>query len=300
MARVSRVLLAVVALSTVVAACADANPGVVARGEGSPATTTTVAPTTTQAPATTTSTTLPPTTTTTLPPTTTTTPAPVAPEPVQELAAPLAAPIAPSRPGQSGPNVAALQQRLIDLGFWVDKVDGSYGYVTRQAVMAFQKYWGLPRTQVADQRTVDIMNFVTYRAIGLSYQGDLIEVDKSRQVLFVVRDGKVAWVINVSTGSEKPYTEESKKEPGELLTGDAVTPVGRYKVNRERPEGWWEGELGKLYRPKYFRGGIAVHGASNVPAFPASHGCVRVSVNAMDFIWEQNLMPMGIKVWVRD
>ena len=69
-------------------------------------------------------------------------------------------------------------------------------------------------------------------------------------------------------------------------------------MNRERPEGWWEGDLGEIYRPKYFKGGIAVHGSSSIPNYPASHGCVRVSVPAMDFIWEQNLMPMRITVWV--
>ena len=75
-------------------------------------------------------------------------------------------------------------------------------------------------------------------------------------------------------------------------------PEGRFKVDRERPEGWWEGDLGKIYRPKYFKGGIAVHGSGNVPNYAASHGCVRVSVPAMDFIWDQNLMPMRTAVWV--
>jgi lipoprotein-anchoring transpeptidase ErfK/SrfK len=41
-----------------------------------------------------------------------------------------------------------------------------------------------------------------------------------------------------------------------------------------------------------------VHGSNSIPNYPASHGCVRVSVPAMDFIWEQNLMPMRITVWV--
>ena len=41
-----------------------------------------------------------------------------------------------------------------------------------------------------------------------------------------------------------------------------------------------------------------MHGFNNVPNYPASHGCVRVSLPAMDFIWDANLMPMGIPVWV--
>ena len=78
----------------------------------------------------------------------------------------------------------------------------------------------------------------------------------------------------------------------------AITPDGLHKVNRERPEGWWEGDLGQIYRPKYFVGGVAVHGSNSIPNYPASHGCVRVSVPAMDYIWEAGLMPMNIPVWV--
>src|SRR5690606_35305288 len=43
-------------------------------------------------------------------------------------------------------------------------------------------------------------------------------------------------------------------------------------------DGTQPGELGPLYRPKYFHeDGIAVHGYGSVPSRPASHGCVRVS-----------------------
>jgi N-acetylmuramoyl-L-alanine amidase len=31
-----------------------------------------------------------------------------------------------------------------------------------------------------------------------------------------------------------------------------------------------------MYRPNYFYGGYAVPGMTSVPAYPASHGCVRM------------------------
>lgn len=123
-------------------------------------------------------------------------------------------------------------------------------------------------------------------------------MNKAVQVLHIVRGGYAVWTLNTSTGSGQPYTAESKKEPGKVLKGDAQTPEGTFTVNRERPDGWWEGELGRLYRPKYFSGGIAVHGSGNIPNYPPSHGCVRVSVAAMDFIWAQDLMPKGSAVLV--
>ena len=76
--------------------------------------------------------------------------------------------------------------------------------------------------------------------------------------------------------------------------------MGLFRTDRQRPDGWWEGDLGKIYRPKYFVGGIAIHGMTSVPAYPASHGCVRLSLPAMDFLWAQDLVPLGTPVWVHD
>jgi lipoprotein-anchoring transpeptidase ErfK/SrfK len=83
-----------------------------------------------------------------------------------------------------------------------------------------------------------------------------------------------------------------------MITDTAITPVGTFRINRERPDGWWVGDLGQIYRPKYFIGGVAIHGSLSVPAHPASHGCVRVSVAAMDMIWEQEILPRGTTVVV--
>jgi peptidoglycan hydrolase-like protein with peptidoglycan-binding domain len=234
-------------------------------------------------------------TTTTIPPTTTTTLPPAAPP---EPAPPLLAPVTPVRPGASGPQVGALQQRLLDLGFWLDKVDSSYGLATRQAVMAFQKSAGIPASSAVDQRTADALNTAPLKVKARADRGTLIEVDKARQLLFVVQGGRTVWAFNTSTGSGKDYQEQGAKDPTQTFTGKAITPDGWWKVNREHDQGWWDGDLGKIYRPKYFRGGIAVHGMNNVPNQPVSHGCVRVSVPAMDFIWAANLMPIGMQVWV--
>jgi lipoprotein-anchoring transpeptidase ErfK/SrfK len=166
--------------------------------------------------------------------------------------------------------------------------------------MAFQKYMGLDATGSVDDATAMALSALDVKPHGYSDAGDLIEVDKSRQLLFVVRGGQTEWVLNTSTGSGIPYESEDKNTPGEVVTGDSQTPDGLYRVDRERPEGWWEGDLGEIYRPKYFRGGIAVHGSNSIPNYPASHGCVRLSVPAMDFFWEQDIMPMGATVWVHE
>jgi len=207
--------------------------------------------------------------------------------------------VVPLERGSRGDSVRVLQLRLLELGFWLDGVDGRYGTTTTQAVMAFQKYFGLPEPSGnVDGPTAQAMNSVAYRPVGHAREGDLIEINLSKQVLHIVRGGLTAWTLNTSTGNGKEYIELNQKEEGEEVSGIAITPEGQFRVDRERAEGWWKGELGELYRPKYFRGGVAVHGANNVPNYPASHGCVRVSVAAMDWIWAENMMPMGSPVWV--
>ena len=199
----------------------------------------------------------------------------------------------------SGPATVDLQNRLAQLGFWNAGADGDYGLTTRQAVMAFQKYSGvLEATGEVDGYTAAFLTAATERARASADTGTLVEVDKSKQLLFFVVEGRTVWVLNTSTGNGKEYVEPDKNTPGETITGVSLTPNGLWKVNRERPEGWWEGDLGEIYRPKYFRGGVAVHGSNKIPNYPASHGCVRVSVPAMDFIWDTNLMPKGVTVWV--
>jgi lipoprotein-anchoring transpeptidase ErfK/SrfK len=199
----------------------------------------------------------------------------------------------------NGTETAKIQLRLLQLGFWVNGADGTYGLTTKQAVMAFQKYIGIqPATGSVDDATAAYLTNLEWRAKGRAETGRVVEVDKARQLLFFSTDGRTQWVFNTSTGSGEVYTEEDKNSPGVTITDVADTPDGKFKVNRERPEGWWEGDLGEIYRPKYFNGGIAVHGSNSVPNYPASHGCVRLTVPAMDFVWDQNLMPKGTTVWV--
>ncbi|MFM8649275.1 MAG: L,D-transpeptidase family protein [Actinomycetota bacterium] len=235
---------------------------------------------------------------TTAPPATvalTTTPA--APEvtrvPVEPLAEPL---LAIGR--DSGADAQRVQERLLELGFWLQNPNGDYGVTTRQAVMAFQKYAGLPTTELVDEATAAALSSAEFRVHGISNDGTLIEVDKTRQLLFVIEDDVTSWAINVSTGSGVPFRERDKTEWGKWIWGDAQTPEGIFTIDREYTKGWRPGDLGEIYRPKYFDGGIALHGAYKIPAYPASHGCVRMSTPAMDFIWSADLAPRGTTVWV--
>jgi peptidoglycan hydrolase-like protein with peptidoglycan-binding domain len=278
-------ILAAVAVVAVIAAgvgvaSAVGDSGGGTRAGGRPPTT--EAPTTTVPPTTTTTvppttTTVPPESTTTLPPETTTT---LPPDPAADGTLEL---------NEDGDAVLALQQRLVDLGYWLGGgPDGHYGQLTRQAVMAFQKVEGLTRDGVAGPVTQE-------RLAGASRPtprgGDGLEIDLERQVLFVVEGGQVRYAINTSTGSGEAYTSSSG---GSAV---AATPPGQYAIERQF-DGVREAPLGTLYRPKYFNGGIAVHGSGSIPAHPASHGCARVTNSAMDMLWASGRAEIGTSVLV--
>ena len=154
--------------------------------------------------------------------------------------------------GSRGPSVLALEQRLRELRYALRGVDTVYGTDTVEAVLAFQKVHGLPRTGRVDSALW--RRLATAHLSAPRYgTGDHIEIDKSRNVLYEVTGGRVNRIVHVSTGA----------------TGN--TPLGTFHVYRK--VGGWDWVL---WYPMYFLRGFAIHGYPSVPAYPASHGCVRV------------------------
>lgn len=206
--------------------------------------------------------------------------------------APAPASVGPElRQGSSGPQVSAVQERLTELGYWIDGVDGQFGFNTEQAVVAIQKAAGIARDGVVGPDTRAALD-EGVRPAATTTSGDLLEIDLDRQLLLVVSDGEVERVVNTSTGSGQPY------EGSDGTERIATTPTGTYTVFRD-VDAWDPGPYGALYRPKYFNGGIAVHGYPSVPSAPASKGCARVSLAAMDWLWESGSADVHTTVLVR-
>ena len=66
--------------------------------------------------------------------------------------------------GMTGTEVAAMQQRLIDLGYLSGKADGNFGRDTFEAVYAFQKQNGLKRDGIAGSATLSLLYSSTVQA----------------------------------------------------------------------------------------------------------------------------------------
>lgn len=263
--RARRAAVAVVLLAALGAACSTTT------GDDAATTTTTTAPATTTT-ASTTTTAAPTTTTTTAPPTTTTTTT----IPVTEQDEPPG----PLQSGSAGRRTLALQVALHDQHYDPGEPDGRFGVRTSQAVWAFQALHGLPKDGVVGPELEAAILARTPQGMLRPELGPThTEVDLTRQVLIVWRDGAPVLITHVSSGSQRAYCEDTRNG---RRCGSAVTPMGVFRYERRIP-GWREADLGKLYNPVYFKGGFAVHGAGSVPNHPASHGCVRIPMGIAEY-----------------
>ena len=127
-------------------------------------------------------------------------------------------------------------------------------------------------------------------------------------MVFFVNDEAVL-ISHASSGDGQIWREVVTIDPGERrnengtepiqvgLIGESFTPGGVFVYDRMR-QGRRQAALGGMYDPAYFNFGIAVHGANEVPLYPASHGCVRMA----RYVGErfQQFIALGDQVFVWD
>jgi len=194
------------------------------------------------------------------------------------------------RSGLSGPDVTALQRRLAALHYDVGRITGTYNFDTQHAVTAFEKVQRMPRDGVVGTAVWKALGAPRLPHLRHPLGGAAIEVDLTRQLLYYAVNGKIVRIFDASTGGGYYYTGSDGTQQR------AITPTGhfaiRYKINR-----WVKSKLGVLYRPAYFNySGYAIHGEPEVPSYPASHGCVRITVPAMDRFYAK--LVNGESVWI--
>jgi hypothetical protein len=190
-------------------------------------------------------------------------------------AGPRSTPLPSLKIGSTGIFVLLLERRLVQLRYRLVGIDQRYDSRTGDAVLAFRKVQRMLR--------VFSVNAAVWRALATPIRPRPrsttprfhIEVDQTRQVLYTVSRGAITNIMHISSG--KPSTP---------------TPDGSFEVYR-KVSGF---SPNHLYYPSYFDGYRAIHGWTEVPAYAASHGCVRVPYwNAQ---WIFGLAGYGTRVLV--
>jgi hypothetical protein len=175
------------------------------------------------------------------------------------VARPLQVGVLPRRvaAGQRGRAVRMLQRALDARGYVVGR-RGTFDGRTARAVLAFRKVSGLRRTSAADTAVMRRLASGGGRfRVRFPSHGKHVEADLSRQVLALIRSGRVERIYHTSTGSP-------------------ATPTIRGSFRFERSEPGYNNK--EMFWSRYFIRGYAIHGYKSVPVFPASHGCLRVPI----------------------
>ena len=177
--------------------------------------------------------------------------------------------------------IADVQHRLVALHYLPSSaVSGKDDYRTQQAVMAFQAWNGLQRDGIAGPKTkARLLKASAPKPRRERVAGRFVEVFRNLGVMLLVDRGKLVRAAHVSTGM-----------PG------LATPVGRFAVYMKSPD-WWSTKYDVWMRyASFFVGGDAIHGLYPVPAYPASHGCVRMSMPEAPFVY--GFLRLGTPVFV--
>lgn len=174
----------------------------------------------------------------------------------------------PLAQGSMGPYVRAVVHRLRALRLHTPRSTGTFDSRVGDAVLAFHKSRGMVRSTTVDAATWRRLATASPMRPRFASPALHIEVDKTRQILSVVRDGRILGTIHVSTGA----------------TGN--TPVGRFRIHQRGGS--------NLFRFMAFIGNYGIHGYPSVPAFPASHGCVREPMWTAS--WTYGLVELGTTV----
>jgi Putative peptidoglycan binding domain/L,D-transpeptidase catalytic domain len=177
--------------------------------------------------------------------------------------------------GNKGAAVRSVQRRLAQLHYYPGPVDGKYGADLEQAVWAFKEVQGLPMTKWSNSVITwafrkALVHPKAPRVLIKHGPANRIEINQNIEVLVLYRDHKPKVILHVSTG-------------GNCLIDQGcgwITPDGNYRALYYDP-GWVHVPLGEMYNPVFFIGtAYAIHGDVPVPWYPASHGCVRIWMDA--------------------
>jgi hypothetical protein len=189
----------------------------------------------------------------------------------------------PAPPAAANAGFRAVEQHLRDLGYPVGQVDGVQDGESLRALCAWRRLSGSTANR-AGIRSSEYDRILSTKGLpSVSRTATHLVVDRTCQVVTFRANGRVQRVLAASTG-------RAGKE----------TPTGVFSVDRKR-SGWHTSTLypapqPNMYNTMYFNGPVAVHGAREVPAEPASSGCVRVTPRDADYLFPR--VPIGTRVEV--
>ncbi len=182
-------------------------------------------------------------------------------------------------------NVEIQQAKLNELfaGYGIADlpIDGVSGSVTRQRLCAARLGLGLPPStldMVAGSEEEQVL--MAAAQLNIPFSAPVEEerwalVDQTCQIMFVgAGNQQLQFIFPTSTGA--PGFETRLQDRSKVYRYDPAFENEGWHDSTEFPAPEDNPINGNMYKPLYFDGGLAIHGANNVPTNPQSKGCARL------------------------
>ena len=168
-------------------------------------------------------------------------------------------------------------------------VDGDSGPLTRQMLCAARMGLGLPvdtshlPADSDEEATVLAATSLSIPDGAATWAGKWILVDETCQVIFTGEgEDRIVDVFPTSTGTADFPTHNAQALPAYRF--DPALDNGGWHDSANFPSEVDNPQNGNMYKPIYFNGGQAIHGAGYVPPTPRSKGCARMFPSHQDLL----------------
>lgn len=210
--------------------------------------------------------------------------------------------IAPPPPPPPPNPVLEVQRILSSLAIPAGPVDGVWGARTAQGLCTFRQVAGLPvsrgyvtsadltRLRAYDAAYATVSSIPAPNRNGAS---TYLLANKTCQTMLYARGGTYVRVFRISTGTREFETPVGNAWLGSTRPGwscSTLYPEGCYYYDQGMnalytTKNVLYSKFGNMYNKRTIWGSIMLHGSASVPTYPASHGCVRVTITDSDWMY---------------
>lgn len=203
----------------------------------------------------------------------------------------------PLQASAASATVREAQQIATHFGLPVGTVDGEFGPKTARGLCAFRYISGMTPSR-ATVSTALLTSMRSYKnqyaslsaipAPTKSGSNTYVVVNMTCQTMFYVESGKYVRVMPVSTGMDGHRTPTGTYTLGNTNRGWSCSTIYPESCSRHTAGRFaYISNYGNMYNKRLFKsGGYYVHGSTSVPTYPASHGCIRVTVSDSDWLYD--------------
>ncbi len=198
--------------------------------------------------------------------------------------------------------IAEAQRILTKFAIPTGPVDGIWGAQTAQGMCTFRQIAGLPvsRGGITSSDLATLRNYNSWYA-GLGSipaparngRSTYLLANETCQTMVYVKGGAYVKVFRISTGRAGYPTPNGSFWLGATFPGwscSTIFPESCY-IHSAGANAWYTtkgvaySKYGNMYNKRSFSGSFMLHGSGYVPTYPASHGCIRVSVANSDWLY---------------